>query len=102
MDEMIPVFKFGQSAGETKLELRMYAIEMRSKIESVFNFQKIVICDFSGVATISDSYADECFGKLMEKNIGNTRATIRFENASKEMVETISKAIFKRLTEKTS
>ncbi len=48
-----------------ELLYRFGARENRNKIEAAFREGKKVICDFSQIETINESYADECFGKLI-------------------------------------
>jgi hypothetical protein len=94
----IPEFKFGGPEIGAELVYRAYAQEMRTKIEPFFGKAETVICDFKGIETISESFADECFGKLFEnRKDGDVSTGIKFLNASPLITTTIGKAVMKRL-----
>lgn len=48
------------------LRTRFIAASMREKISQVWEKEESLVFDFSKVEMISASFADECFGKLVE------------------------------------
>lgn len=51
----------------THLGTRFGANKVRQQIEEIFETTDRFIFNFAGVETISESYADECFAKLLYK-----------------------------------
>ena len=79
------------------LGTRFAAAELRNKVVSQSDFSEKLIFDFSGVDSISDSFADEFFGKLSieleDKEIWNNSV---FKNASTFIISAIQKAVKNR------
>lgn len=94
----IPEIKFGGPNIEKDLTYRFYGMEMRKKMEEYFGKVETILCDFTGIETISEAFADECFGKLFEINRdGDVKTGIKYKNASHLITGTVSMAIMKRL-----
>ena len=51
----------------TTLGTRQKGQEIRNVIEKHIENGEKIIFDFDGISSISHSFADECFGKLLEK-----------------------------------
>ena len=60
------VIKFNEK-GFTHLQYRFPALLIRDRIERDFEITEKFIFDFDGVQTVSNSFADECFAKLLLK-----------------------------------
>lgn len=71
--------------------------EIRNKIISMFDYDKVVL-DFSDVDIISNSFADECIGKMIaEYGIEFVKAKTTFKNVNNETIIVIKKVISDRL-----
>lgn len=71
--------------------------KIREKIISMFDNDKIVL-DFSEVDIISNSFADECIGKMIaEYGIEFVKSKTTFKNVNNETVIVIKKVISDRL-----
>jgi len=63
---------------------RPTAISLREELESEFRHEGVVVLDFESVEAISPSFADELFGRFVDR-VG--REHIRFENLSPHLLE---------------
>lgn len=62
------------------------------------NIETRIVFDFEDVEVISNSFADECFGKLIDKiGLEKTRNRTTFRNANDIVTMVIKKAISDRL-----
>ncbi len=67
----------------THLGTRFAGASVREKIEAVFETTNKLIFDFAGVETVSKSFADECFAKLLFKfEMDKIKEKTTFQNAS--------------------
>lgn len=82
----------------TDLSSRSRGVELRSQIELECLAGSIVILDFQGVRTVSESFADEVFGILAVKHGEEwLRTRLSFKNASSTVRRSILEAIACRL-----
>ncbi|NNV55058.1 STAS-like domain-containing protein [Limnovirga soli] len=91
------LIEFGQIG--THLGTRFAGASVREKIISSFGETDKFVFDFTGVETVSNSFADECFAKLifnfeMEYIKGKTT----FQNASPFIKAVIANAFKERLS----
>lgn len=80
------------------LGTRRLGKEIRNEISQNFNNSDIIVFDFDGIELISNSFADECFGKLVEDfgfNYVKSKTTFRNVNPFVNIV--VKKAITDRL-----
>lgn len=84
---------FGESLGTRKL-----GSEIRKGVILNISAQGKIVFDFRGIDVISNSFADECFGKLIDE-IGITLAKQKttFTNANSKVSFVIRKAMSDRL-----
>ncbi len=75
-----------------------YGLLIREKIEGVLSDpRKKVIIDFSGVQSIGEAFADNCFGKLYPQfSVENIESRITYENAQDSITCSIRKAYERR------
>lgn len=77
---------------------RNEAKKIRSFIEEKINMEEIIIFDFDGVELITSSFADECFGKLIQNmGLNFIRSKTKFVNTNKNIDFVIKSSINKRL-----
>lgn len=79
------------------LGTRMLGSKIRTDIEKSFSKGEFVLFDFEGVTSISHSFADECFGKLLlsfELKFLQSQSTFRNTN------ELVQKTILFTLNER--
>lgn len=70
----------------------------RMQIVNGFNEQKKVELDFHGVEMVSNSFADECIGKLVEEmGLEKLKSFTTFKNTSKNVAMVLQKVIKDRL-----
>ncbi|MBD8879807.1 STAS-like domain-containing protein [Rhodanobacter sp. 7MK24] len=80
----------------TDLASRQTAVALRLRIESAL--QSGVVLDFGDVLSVSESYADELFGVLVEKySLEAVFSNLNVKNASPTILGTITAAIRYRL-----
>ncbi|MBP6858048.1 MAG: STAS-like domain-containing protein [Candidatus Pacebacteria bacterium] len=80
---------------------RFAGASVRERIERVFNETKKFIFDFTGVETLSESFADECFAKLIEKfDMSEIQTKSDFVNANPFIKGVIKKAYIERMRKK--
>lgn len=84
---------FGTTLGTRKL-----GSEIRSQVEHSIKSNDKAIFDFSDVSLISNSFADECFGKLVEEfGMEVMRSKTSFTNTNSKVSLVVKKAIVDRL-----
>lgn len=84
----------------TDVSSRTRASELRSSIEGIASQGNAVELDFSGVRTISPSFADELFGLLVERHGEEWfRTHVHVANLSSFVRKTILEAVANRLHE---
>lgn len=77
---------------------RRLGAEVREEIEKTLNHGDTVIIDLEGVSTVSNSFADECFAKLlMVMEFNDLKKRTSFVNAVPFVQSTIKVAIKERL-----
>jgi hypothetical protein len=80
---------------------RITGASIREKIEQAFKDGKRVIFDFEGVASISPSFADECFAKLLlTYEYEQLKEKSTFRNTSPFIKRPIENAFVERLADK--
>lgn len=85
--------KYGKSLGS-----RVLGSEIRSKVEESLRSKKQVTFDFKGVGVVSNSFADECFAKILLKfNINEIQKNTKFINVNEFVGAVISSALQQRL-----
>lgn len=85
----------------THLGTRFAGASIREKIERNFEITEKFLFDFTGVETITDSFADECFAKLIEKfDESEIRNKSDFKNANPFIKAIIKKAYVERMRKK--
>lgn len=81
--------EYGNSLGT-----RLMGAEVRKNIEKLFDENQKICFDFSDVKVVSHSYADEVFGKLIDKyGIGKMRELTTFKNTNEFVAKTIIEVI---------
>jgi hypothetical protein len=82
------------------LGTRILGSKVRSQIESALSDNQFVTFDLTGVDTMSHSFADECFGKLvLNKDISFIKKNSTFKGAKKEVETIILFTIKERLSQ---
>jgi len=83
----------------THLGTRFAGASVREKIISSFGETDKFVFDFTGVETVSNSFADECFAKLIF-NFGmeDIKGKTTFQNASPFIKAVIANAFKERLS----
>lgn len=90
------VIKFGELG--KSLGTREDGRKFRSQILSNVNDEKFVELDFNGVELISNSFADECIGKLVEDlGLEKLKSLTTFKNTSQTVTMVLQKVIKDRL-----
>lgn len=80
------------------LSTRNLGEKFRTDIERQFRAENFVTFDFEGVETISNSFADECFAKLLfEFSLATIKSHSTFKNTNKFVEQIISLSIKQRL-----
>lgn len=84
--------------GFTHLQYRFGASLVRSRIEDQFNMVERIVLDFVDIQTISISYADEIYAKLLLKfEFDKIREKVKFENTSNIIKSIIAQALGERI-----
>jgi len=79
------------------LGTRQMGIQVQSRISHLLESQPFVIIDFDGVDGITNSFADESFGKLIQAlGIGQFKEKIKFQNLNSLVKVIISHALQNR------
>ena len=87
----------------THLGTRFAGASVREKIESAFDLTDKFIFDFAGVETVSNSFADECFAKLILKfEFENIKNKTTFQNATPFIKQVIANAFKERISQRAS
>ena len=90
---LIKFKEIGSSFGTRTLGKKIREKEVKS-----FNASEKVIFDFEDVELISNSFADECFGKLIEEfGLEFTKNMTTFKNANNLVALVLKKAINDRI-----
>lgn len=85
----------------THLGTRFAGASVREKIEAIFETTEKFVFDFTGVETVSNSFADECFAKLTFKfEMDKIKEKTTFQNASPFIKAVIANAFEDRLHQK--
>ena len=80
------------------LSTRMDGAIMRDKIASGIEMGERIVLDFEGVEMVSNSFADECFAKLMlDFDLPTVKAHTTFKNASPFIKAVIANSFKERL-----
>lgn len=83
----------------THLGTRFAGASVREKIISSFGETDKFVFDFAGVETVSNSFADECFAKLIFNfEMEDIKGKTTFQNASPFIKAVIANAFKQRLT----
>jgi len=91
------VIEFGRIG--THLGTRFAAASVREKVISSFGETDKFVFDFTGVETVSNSFADECFAKLIFNfEIDDIKGKITFQNASPFIKAVMANAFKERLS----
>lgn len=84
--------EFGNSLGTRSLGRKI-----RNSVLEDLRMGNRVVFDFGGVEIISNSFADECFGKLvLDFDLSFIKANTTFKNTNKDIVRVIKYAISQR------
>lgn len=90
---IIRFVEYGESLGT-----RFLGEKIRMEVINNFNIAERIVFDLEGVDLLSNSFADECFGKLVESfGIEVVKRKTTFKNAKPIVVAVIKKAIDERL-----
>lgn len=85
----------------THLGTRFAGASVREKITSLFKATDKFVFDFAGVETVSNSFADECFAKLIfEFEFEDIKSKTTFQNASPFIKAVIANAFKERVAQK--
>jgi hypothetical protein len=84
---------FGETLGTRKL-----GESIRNEVETQIRLGNKTIFDFNGVDLISNSFADECFGKLVEHfGMEIIKSKTTFANTNSKVSMVVKKAVTDRL-----
>lgn len=91
------IFKeYGESMGTRRL-----GGEIREKAISAIKNSQFVVFDLSDVKVLSNCFADECFGKLVEDfSLSEIKSTTSFTGTNRLTEHVIKKAITDRINKK--
>jgi hypothetical protein len=80
------------------LGTRSAGMEMREEIIRAFDLYPQIVFDFNGVEIVSNSFADECFGKLIAfYGLEKIKSKTTFVNTSPFIKSAIANAIKMRM-----
>ncbi len=81
-----------------KITMRFTGARIREKIDEALKSDRKVIFCFTGVETISESFADECFGKLIPTfSSGFIQEKTSYEDTNPFIQNAIRKALVERI-----
>ena len=84
----------------THLGTRFAGASVREKIISSFDDTDKFVFDFAGVETVSNSFADECFAKLIFNfEMDEIKSKTTFQNASPFIKAVIANSFKERLSQ---
>ncbi|MBU3822502.1 STAS-like domain-containing protein [Flavobacteriaceae bacterium XHP0103] len=84
----------------SSLGTRVLGKKLRLEIEESLRNDGFVIFNFEGVNTVSHSFADECFGKLLLSwNIEELKAKSTFQNTNALIKKTVAFTLKERASE---
>lgn len=82
------------------LGTRFLGASIREKVESIFKETEKIVFNFVGVETVSKSFADECFAKLLFKfSFEEIKSKTTYEGASPFIKAVITNEIKERIEE---
>lgn len=82
----------------SQLGTRIDAAKVRASAAEAMRNGELVTFDFSGVNVITNSFADECFGKLLlEFDLSEIKQKSRIVNASEFVGTSIASAVNNRI-----
>ena len=82
------------------LGTRAEGATIRQRVETVWTNSKKIVFDFSNVETVSNSFADECFAKLvLDFELDEIKNKTTFENATPFIKAVIANAFKERLSQ---
>lgn len=85
---------------ESDLSSRKCASEVREQVEDAITAGKAVVFDYSDVATVSESYADEIFGVLAWRHgLDWLLAGVKIVSAPPSVLKSVAQAVDRRLIE---
>ncbi len=94
----MPEIKFGESNANTELTSIEQGEQMRKKMEQYFGKVETILCDFTGIETVTREFAEECFGKLFDsRKDGDVNTNIQFKNASSHIPRIIAAVVMIRM-----
>ena len=92
------IIQFGHI--NNSLGTRSLGQEIRFQIENSLQNGEFVTFDFEGVDSVSHSFADECFGKLLLAwRLEDLKSKSTFKNISDNLRKTVSFTLKERLLE---
>lgn len=92
------LIKFNES-GFTHLQYRFPAASIRERVERNFEKTEKFIFDFDGVESISNSFADECFAKLLLKfEMDKIKEKTTFQNTNPFIKSVVANAFKNRIS----
>ncbi|MFB2120823.1 STAS-like domain-containing protein [Parapedobacter sp. 2B3] len=81
-----------------QLSTRIDGAVVREKIAKGIEEDKLIVLDFDGVDVVSNSFADECFAKLMlDFDLPTVKAHTTFKNATPFIKAVIANSFKERL-----
>ncbi|MBS1585494.1 MAG: STAS-like domain-containing protein [Bacteroidetes bacterium] len=82
----------------SSLGTRQLGAKLRSEIEQMLQKPGRILIDFSGIEVISNSFADECFGKLLlSHDLKLLTKNLVFKNANEFIQTVIKNSFFQRV-----
>ena len=91
------VFRLADIA--SSLGTRQLGAQIREEIECQLSNGGIVSIDFSDMNVISNSFADECFGRLLQKHdISVIKSQISFKNANPFIASVLLNSLRQRMS----
>jgi hypothetical protein len=93
----IPEVVFGEPDTNTELTSVAHGEQMRKKMEVYFGRVEAILCDFTGVETVSLTFVEECFGKLFDaRKDGDSYTGIQYWNTKDEIKQRIAGVVMKK------
>ncbi len=93
----IPEVIFGGLDIKTELTSVEHGEQMRKKMEVYFGKVEAILCDFTGIETVSLTFVEECFGKLFDaRKDGDSYTGIQFWNTKDKIKKMIAGVVMKK------
>ncbi len=93
----IPEVIFGGPNVNAELTSIEQGEQMRKKMEEYFGKVEAILCDFTGVETVSLAFVKECFGKLFDaRKDGDAYTGIQYWNTKDEIKKMIAGVVIQR------